>query len=269
MGDVFVIKMTQRFSKNSMLPANEQISKMVIDMLKQKLVVYYHMNEGEITPKIINYSRESMLGFAKVSETSADKKVGDTSDQQDHQKMLAMEKDCLKDIIKQETAAQEEEKLIRTNKVTIEKTLHDKARDKFKETLKKTEEEVNREAAANDYLYPFLEKKNLLNKTLTVDDAKVIKAEVMSKLKERLLSRADIIQKRLEEERRNLEAVEQQIQKKNEIDKNQQQLQNDLNFKIDILEQRALRFEFIALQKYEEMNRKLSEDSRLQVLNNM
>jgi hypothetical protein len=81
-----------------------------------------------------------------------------------------------------------------------------------------------------------------------------------------LLQRAEIIQKKLEDERHNLELAEQQIQKKTEIDKNYENDINNITFKIDILEQRALRFEANALQKYEEMDRKLNEDPRLQAL---
>jgi hypothetical protein len=36
-----------------------------------------------------------------------------------------------------------------------------------------------------------------------------------------------------------------------------------LKFKIEILDQRASRFEFMAFQKYEQVDKKLSEDKRL------
>ena len=71
----------------------------------------------------------------------------------------------------------------------------------------------------------------------------------------------------MEEERHNLELAEQQIQKKgSEIDKNYENEINNITFRINILEQRALRFESNALSKYEEMDNKLSNDARLQAL---
>jgi len=53
----------------------------------------------------------------------------------------------------------------------------------------------------DDYLYPFLKNMGCLEKEPTKIEAQEIKNQVMSKLRERLLSRADIIQKRLETER--------------------------------------------------------------------
>lgn len=63
-------------------------------------------------------------------------------------------------------------------------------------------------------MYPFLKNMGCLEKEPTKIEAQEIKNQVMSKLRERLLSRADIIQKRLETERQNLEIKEQQLQKK-------------------------------------------------------
>ena len=48
---------------------------MVIDLKKNIVFVYFHMNEGEISPKIKEYPRENMLGFAKLSETGGEKKM--------------------------------------------------------------------------------------------------------------------------------------------------------------------------------------------------
>jgi hypothetical protein len=39
----------------------------------------------------------------------------------------------------------DEERVIKTETLSLEKTLHDKARERYKETLKKSEEEVSRE----------------------------------------------------------------------------------------------------------------------------
>jgi hypothetical protein len=60
----------------------------------------------------------------------------------------------------------------------------------------------------DDYLYPFLKNMGCLDRLPTKLEAIEIKAQIMTKLRERLLSRADIIQKRLESERQNLELKE-------------------------------------------------------------
>lgn len=269
MGDVVVTKMTQKFEKDDKNPPNEQIQKMIIDLIKNKVMVYYHMNEGEISPAYKEYSRE-LLNFPKT-ESSSDKKADDPIAQQQNQKMMSMEKECIINVKTQETCAKDDEKGIREEKLVLEKTLYEKAREKHKENLKKKDEEAGKGVDTHDYLYPFLEKRKLLGKVLVFQDAVSIKTDVMSKLKERLLSRAEIIQKRLEKERMQLDQAETQMSRKGEHiskedEKAFEEIIKEKSWKIGILEQRATRFEAMALQKYGEMDQKLNDDPRLAAL---
>lgn len=266
MGEVFVTKMTQKFEKDNKNPPNEQIAKMIIDLIKNKVMVYYHMNEGEISPAYKEYSRD-VLSFPKA-DSSSDKKAEDPIAQQQTQKMMTMEKECYINVKTQEATAKEEEKGIRDDKVTLEETLYEKARKKHKENMKKKDEESGKGVDTHDYLFPFLEKRGFLGKVLDLKDAMLIKNDVMGKLKERLLSRAEIIQKRLEKERAQLEAAETQMTRKGEHiskedEKQFEEIIKEKNWKIGILEQRATRFEAMALQKYGEMDQKLGDDPRL------
>ncbi len=270
MGDVVVTKMTQKFEKDLKFPPNEQIAKMIIDLIKNKVMVYYHMNEGEISPAYKEYPRE-LLGFPKSDSSGSDKKADDPIAQQQNQKMLGMEKECYINVKTQENTAKDDEKGIREEKVTLEKTLYEKAREKYKENLKKKDEESGKGVDMHDYLYPFLEKRGFIHKGLDFKDAMMIKNDVMGKLKERLLSRAEIIQKRLEKERSALDAAETAMSKKGEHiskddEKQFEEIIKDKNWKIGILEQRATRFEAMALQKYGEMDQRLNEDQRLSSL---
>ena len=269
MGDVVVTKMTQKFEKDLKFPPNEQIAKMIIDLIKNKVMVYYHMNEGEISPAYKEYPRDH-LSFQN-KDSSSDKKADDPIAQQQNQKMLGMEKECYINVKSQETTAKDDEKGIREEKIVLEKTLYEKAREKHKENLKKKDEESGKGVDVHDYLYPFLEKKGFLSKNLDFKDAMMIKNEVMGKLKDRLLSRAEIIQKRLEKERNLLDNAEIAMSKKGEHiskedEKTFEEVIREENWKIGILEQRATRFEAMALQKYGEMDQKLNEDQRLVAL---
>lgn len=51
---------------------------------------------------------------------------------------------------------------MREGEIKLEYTLHDKARIRFNNSFKKNEDELAKDAAVNDYLYPYLEKKKLL-----------------------------------------------------------------------------------------------------------
>lgn len=70
---------------------------------------------------------------------------------------------------------------------------------------KKKEEEENEKEQVKDYLLPILKKLSLENTELDEEAAINVKNEALRNLKERLLTRAEIIQRRLEEEQKNLE----------------------------------------------------------------
>lgn len=87
----------------------------------------------------------------------------------------------------------------------LEKSIYEKARDKMKQSQVKKEEsgESNK---TNDYLAPILKKLSLEDKNDLDEEAAIhVKNEALKNLKERLLTRAEIIQKRLVEEQRKLE----------------------------------------------------------------
>ena len=87
----------------------------------------------------------------------------------------------------------------------IEKSIYDKARDKMKQGKTKDEEDDTKEAE-KDYLAPILKKLNYLDiGKLSPEQAMEVKSEALKRLKERLLTRAEIIQNRLETETKELE----------------------------------------------------------------
>ena len=67
--------------------------------------------------------------------------------------------------------------------------------------MKRREEEGDTETYENDILAPFLDKNNMHTKLFDRAEATRIKNEVLSKFKERIVSRADIIDKRIKKER--------------------------------------------------------------------
>ena len=70
---------------------------------------------------------------------------------------------------------------------------------------KKTDEEETLNEKEKDYLAPILKKLGFSGKGLNEEAAIMVKNEALRNLKERLLTRAEIIQRRLEEEQKNLE----------------------------------------------------------------
>lgn len=82
-----------------------------MDFVKDKVTVFYHMDEGEIEPIKREYSRDQIQGFGKIDTN--DKKIDDPLIEQENQKLLAMEKDFYQFIKGAEIIASDEYKNIR------------------------------------------------------------------------------------------------------------------------------------------------------------
>lgn len=84
---------------------------------------------------------------------------------------------------------------------------------------KKKDEDDQEKELEKDYLLPILKKLSLENTTLDEEAAINVKNEALRSLKERLLTRAEIIQRRLEEEQKNLEQAYVSYQNKSSLGK--------------------------------------------------
>jgi len=141
----------------------------------------------------------------------SDKEAEETQEQQTQKKILDMEQKCHEQIKEYERSANTEmnthidqEKTIHQQRATpneeelfakiLEKSITAKARDKMKQEAKKTEEEAGQKKA-DDFLAPILKKLGLPNdrNPLEEEAAIAVKNEALRSLKERLLTRAEII----------------------------------------------------------------------------
>ena len=89
-------------------------------------------------------------------------------------------------------------------------------------------------------------------------------------MEDRFIQRADIINKRFEEEKAKVKGMQKKIQKKTfettaniEEDRTFEEELYHFNLKIAILEQRLFSFQKVAFEKYAEIQNQLNTDSRL------
>ena len=133
-------------------------------------------------------------------------------------------------------------------------------------------DEGEKKEEEDDYLLPILKKLSLENvKPLDEEAAIMVKNEALKNLKERLLTRAEIIQSRLQEEQEKLERAFMNLKKKGEqmTQEDEQKYDNEIhkaNFRIDILTERASQHYRTSLRKFEKLDDKLMKDERLAVL---
>lgn len=109
---------------------------------------------------------------------------------------------------------------------------------------KKKDDEDQEKEQEKDYLLPILKKLSLENTELDEEAAINVKNEALRSLKERLLTRAEIIQRRLEEEQKNLEQAYSNLKRKGEATTQEDEIKYEkevgkANFRIEILTERA------------------------------
>ena len=79
----------------------------------------------------------------------------------------------------------------------LEKSIYEKARDRMRQSKKNVDDEAQQQTE-KDPLLPILKKLSLENKGELDEEAAIhVKNEALKNLKERLLTRAEIIQRRL------------------------------------------------------------------------
>merc|ERR1711959_228762 len=121
------------------------------------------------------------------------------------------------------------------------------------------------QASRVDILAPYLV--DFQGKTLDALQAEFVAKKCKNDFRKRLLDRAQIIQKRLEEEQDQLKKRRSQMQRRGDnVEKDERQFeqyQSNAMFRIQILEQRLARHEMLAIKKFSELEKTLSEDPRL------
>lgn len=89
----------------------------------------------------------------------------------------------------------------------LEKSIYQKARDRLNKS-KKTSDEQEEDDKGQDFLRPILKKLSISADAVLDEEAAIhVKNEALKNLKERLLTRAEIIQRRLNEEQQRLEVA--------------------------------------------------------------
>lgn len=143
----------------------------------------------------------------------------------------------------------------------------------YKDSQKANDQSTN-ETGKEDLLAMYLDDRSVLNQVMKASTVKKIKNDIILKFKQRVFSKADIIEKRIREEKAELD----KHQKNNErlmVDasgereqegRNIQAKINELNKNIQILENRAQRFEATAMENYRKLQEALETDPRLQIV---
>ena len=286
LGSVKIKKMVQKFSLNSLLPAQEQISKVIFDLHRNVVRIFYHMESTQIYPKICEISRDTFVGPFINSELQ---NTGSTQTALRPQFLLALEKDCFSKIKTSENKTINDFKNFRNMTSDDGKWKIDRnslatqlvsPKSKFplnkngglsigKSLGENNKENVKDMNTLDDPVEFALRKRGLVGQKLDRKICEQIKEEILAEIQDRYIQRADIINKRFEEEKSKAKNMHRKLQKKtleNNLTEEEDNFEEELyqfNLKLDILEQRLFNFQKTAFEKYEEMQHRLNSDVRL------
>jgi hypothetical protein len=292
-GDVPIRKMCRKYDLDPAIK-EPQYRKIVFLVSEQKVRVDYHCEPGKVTyHSLVLWKDDNKL---KVEQPATNAPIPTA---QQLNRLLQMEKDCtsatnrpsfvdaLTDTHTELTQRRKEENNIRAWRSmekekdkdapggprdnVLEHSVYHRARVRAAEATAKegVDEEKTEEATTKvDILAPYLV--DFPGKPLDAVTAEFVQKKCKNDFRKRLLDRAAIIQKRLEEEQDQLRKRRSQMQRRGEnIEKDERQFeqyQADAMFRIQILEQRLARHECEAIKKFAELEKTLAEDPRLQAM---
>ncbi|CAJ1401716.1 unnamed protein product [Effrenium voratum] len=298
-GEVPIKKMTEKYARNPEVPAEEDIAKISFYLTEQqnssiystgKIRVDYHREPGSLT------FRQCMYHYKDGNLNRVPASMPQPTQAQVH-KLMQMQTTCRDTIMASHTSIQQELTTRRKDEISIrgmrsvsagkkrdltipgsrddvlEPSVYDLAREsaRVEGSREGAEEEKQEEQSAKvDILAPYLV--DFINKETGLVQLDSLQAELVAKkcttdFRKRLTDRAEIIQRRLEEEQELLRKRRAQMQRRGDsVERDErefEQYQNQAMFRTQILEQRLARHEMQAIEKFQELERMLQEDPRL------
>jgi len=288
-------KMTEKYARNPDVPADEDPQKICYFLAEGKIRVDYHREPG-----ILTYRSETYFSRDGGLERHPPKSPPPTA--QEVQKLLQMQVACRDRLAEAQQGRNQElilrkkeEQQIRTsrsnqqtksrsvalpssgkeNDEVLEPSVYDLARkDAARAGAHRKdgaeEDKPEEQASKVDILAPYLV--DFVDKETGYAQLDAVQAELVTKkctqdFRKRLTDRAEIIQRRLEEEQDQLRKRRAQMQRRGDnVEKDDREFDNYRSlamFRTQILEQRLARHEMQAIEKFQELERMLQDDPRL------
>jgi hypothetical protein len=294
-GEAQVKKITEKFARNSKKLALVDIRKRTHFVSEAKIRLDYHYANRAITATslLLDKNDKSLSNdMGDMAEYTQQGSAAERKETQQHKelllKLIQKEKDLTNKVKERElhidqllttleTEANEAAAQTYGGRTdNLEKSIYDRAYEQSSEGDMVDDDEGGAEGEEKefhrvDYLSPFLAQYGNGTKPLTKRQAMTAKDECLATLKERLLERANIIQKHLDTENQKLQQRRQLFKRQTgsgavEADEDFTKFYEESAFRIDILKARLQRHEELALKKYVEMDQRLNREPRLQVL---
>lgn len=272
-GDLYVLRINQSFDSDPAAAPGTDIAHRIFHLTEGRVVTQYHFAEGKITQKIKSYSH-AKSGGGVLAGAGDDMSAEDIEGMQEaalieRESFTAVKLGYMQivNIVKIRSDFE-----VDTSGDKIEKTVFENALERAEKGATGAvgvEQDNHSDAKGVDYLTPFLRNIKDLSK-ITKEEALEVRQACLDALKARLVERANIIQSRLNEENAKLARKQEQFQRsQREGDLSTEEYERyctEAMFRIQILEQRLVAHEESAIQKFGNLDSKLSAEPRLAVL---
>ncbi|CAE8692319.1 unnamed protein product [Polarella glacialis] len=272
MGEVPIRKMTQKFARNTETPPDEDIHKICYFISKGEIRVDYHREPGQLTYRSCTYINEdgnlrrlprslpqpTQAQVQKLLQMQANSQpTGTRSHQRTQQELTSRRKDeiSIRGMRSVQAGKKRDLTIPGSRDDVLEPSVYDLARESARvEGLREGAEEEKQEEQASkvDILKPYLV--DFKNKDTGFVQLDSLQAELVAKkcttdFRKRLTDRAEIIQRRLEEEQDQLRKRRAQMQRRGDnMEREFERYQSQAMFRTQILEQRLARHEMQAPQ---------------------
>ncbi|XP_010363801.1 dynein regulatory complex subunit 7 isoform X2 [Rhinopithecus roxellana] len=282
-----IVKITERFFRNSAKPAEEDVAERVFLLAEERIQLRYHCRDDHITASKREFLRRTEVDSKgnKIIMTP-DMCISFEVEPMEHTKKLLYQYEAMMHLKREEKLSRhqvweselevleilklrEEEEAAHTLTISIYDTKRNEKSKEYREAMERVmhEEHLRQMETQLDYLAPFLAQLPPGEK-LTRWQAVRLKDECLSDFKQRLINKANLIQARFEKETQELQKKQQWYQE-NQVTLTPEDEDLYLSycsqamFRIRILEQRLNRHKELAPLKYLALEEKLYKDPRL------
>lgn len=269
--------MTEKFGRNPNKPADEDVAKRVFYLDQGKTMLCFQHGEGRLTAGYLVFHKDGQAQAVQVDPLAPRPSARQLLEA--YKALQAAEKEVLQHVRDSEWEGREIGRT-RSNQeqsIALEAPYYDICRIQADDS---DDEPADSEAAAYDYLLPFLppgmasvgsSAASGSAGSLTREQALAVRERCLLALKDRLIERANIIQARLEEEQAALARRQASYARDRDAltpaeEEEYEHAADEAAFRIGILQRRLARHEEAALQKYYDLDKKLRNDARLAVL---
>lgn len=272
-GPVVVLKMVQKFEKRGKRHANEEVRKIIVDLVRNRVRVEYHLDSMQIAPVVREFEREKIISVTGGNDIEEEEHM-----ERVMREVYLLEKNCYHGIKQSETRVKEEFEKFRQEteqKINVlkeggegvslqdilEKRVFDTDAKQPKEKEEGDSDKEDCEVTEEDLIGPVIDKRGLKGVQLTDNMIQDIKNDILEDLRKRNKERIDILRDRFEKEKLKINGLVKKVEREDGLEERDEI--GKLTFKLSILEQRMTNLHKKSMIRFQELEKKLDEDLKL------